>query len=315
MVNEKIAENITVNALNDPKDWLSIEEAKRRYPKLKMFFGEKYGDTVRVVEIDPKFSVELCGGTHVKNTREIGLFKIISEGSVASGVRRIEAVTGDGLKLHIQKQIEKVGQMDEQIHKLIEEKEELEKQLGNVLVETPSRPTLGSVSLSGEIATGYDIAQIEKALFEREQTFEQITKLTHDLKKELSKQRVKDASSNIEELVNGAKEVNGFKIVAAKIVVSNADELKNIGDTLRSKLGSGVGVLASVIDEKVSLVCVVTDDLIKEKKLQAGKIVGEIAKKLGGGGGGRPHLATAGGKDVEKLDEVLKDVTNFIHHG
>ncbi|MBI5216259.1 MAG: alanine--tRNA ligase [Ignavibacteriae bacterium] len=315
IVNEKIAENITVNALNDPKDWLSIEEAKRRYPKLKMFFGEKYGDTVRVVEIDPKFSVELCGGTHVKNTREIGLFKIISEGSVASGVRRVEAVTGDGLKQHIQKQIEKVGQMDEQISKLIEEKEELEKQLGNARVETASRPTLGTVSLSTESPTAKDIELVEHAIKVREHTIEQVTKSTHDLKKELSKQRVKEASSNIDALVSGGSEVAGFKVVAAKIEVSTADELKNIGDTLRSKLGSGVGVLASVIDEKVSLVCVVTDDLIKEKKLQAGKIVGEIAKKLGGGGGGRPHLATAGGKDVGKLDEVLKDVANFIHHG
>ncbi|MBI3189097.1 MAG: alanine--tRNA ligase, partial [Ignavibacteriales bacterium] len=121
-----------------------------------------------------------------------------------------------------------------------------------------------------------------------------------------------DASSSIDDLVKDAKEVNGFKVVAAKIEVSNADELKNIGDTLRSKLGSGVGVLASVIDDKVSLVCVVTDDLIKEKKLQAGKIVGDIAKKLGGGGGGRPHLATAGGKDVEKLDEVLKSVFDIV---
>ena len=90
------------------------------------------------------------------------------------------------------------------------------------------------------------------------------------------------------------------------------DELKNLGDALRSKLSSGVGVLGAVVDEKVALVCVVTDDLIKEKKLQAGKIVGEIAKRVGGGGGGRPHLATAGGKDIDKLDEALRQTSAIV---
>ncbi|MBI3003941.1 MAG: hypothetical protein HYY49_00820, partial [Ignavibacteriales bacterium] len=95
MVNAKISEAIQVQALNDPKGWVSIEEAKKRWSNVKMFFGDKYGDKVRVVEIDPKFSVELCGGTHVKSTNEIGYFKFRTEGSVASGVRRIEAVTHD----------------------------------------------------------------------------------------------------------------------------------------------------------------------------------------------------------------------------
>ena len=320
IVNEKIAENISVNALNDPKEWLSIEEAKKRYPKLKMFFGEKYGDTVRVVEIDPKFSVELCGGTHVKNTKDIGIFKIISEGSVASGVRRIEAVTGEGLQKHIRQQIEKVGQLDEQIAKLIEEKESLEKQLGLPIgkgeekrkgEETSPlrRLSLGDI---GRQITAKDISAVEHALQEREQAIEQVTKSTHDLKKELSKNSLKEASSGIESLIANAVDVNGIKVVASKIEVANADQLKDLGDTLRTKLGSGVGVLVSIVDEKVALVCVVTDDLIKEKKLQAGKIVGELAKKVGGGGGGRPHLATAGGKDVEKVDEMLVSVNGII---
>ena len=107
IVNEKISDDITVVALNDPKEWITIEQAKAKYPKVKMFFGDKYGDHVRIVEIDPDFSVELCGGTHVKHTNEIGLFKIISESSVASGIRRIEAVTGDGLKNYIDNESKK----------------------------------------------------------------------------------------------------------------------------------------------------------------------------------------------------------------
>src|SRR5579862_3996191 len=130
MVNEKIAGHVTVNALNDPKEWLSIEEAKKQYPNVKMFFGDKYGDRVRVVEIDPQFSVELCGGTHVENTKEIGLFKIISESSVASGIRRIEAVTGEGLGKYIEQKIAKIGELDEHLAKLNEEKAGLEKELG-----------------------------------------------------------------------------------------------------------------------------------------------------------------------------------------
>ncbi|MBI4809848.1 MAG: alanine--tRNA ligase, partial [Ignavibacteriales bacterium] len=116
----------------------------------------------------------------------------------------------------------------------------------------------------------------------------------------------------IETLVANSQVIDGIKVVSEKVDVQSVDELQRLGDTLRLKLVSGVGVLAAVINEKVSLVCVVTDDLIKTKKLQAGKIVGEIAKLVGGGGGGRPHLATAGGKDVAKLDEALKEVVTIV---
>jgi alanyl-tRNA synthetase len=153
---------------------------------------------------------------------------------------------------------------------------------------------------------------LETILGKRDQAIESETKKILDLKKELSKTRVKQASSGIESLVESGVSVNGFKVVSAKIEVGDMEELKSLGDSLRSKLSSGVGVLGAVVDEKVVLVCVVTDDLIKEKKLQAGKIVGELAKRVGGGGGGRPHLATAGGKDVAKLDDVLKETPSII---
>lgn len=312
MVNEKIADKIAVEAENNPDKWMTIDEAKRRYPNVKMFFGDKYGDRVRVVVIDPKFSVELCGGTHVKNTRDIGLFKIISESSIASGIRRIEAVTGDGLQKYIRERLAEIGKMDEHIAQLVVEKEKLEKELGHHEQVKPSpRPSLSVVQLPTTIdAKSIELlAQKER---EREKGIEEISKETANLKKELSKHRVHQAASSIDQLLTTAVSLNGFKVISAKIDAQTMDELKSIGDTLRAKLGSGVGVLACVVDNKVALVCVVTDDLIKTKNLQAGKIVGEVAKGVGGSGGGRPHLATAGGKDVAKLDDTLKQVPSII---
>jgi alanyl-tRNA synthetase len=130
--------------------------------------------------------------------------------------------------------------------------------------------------------------------------------------KELGKYNLKSASSDIEALILKATAVNGFKLVTSKVTAADMETLKSIGDTLRSKIGSGVGLLASIIDDKVALVCVVSDDLIKTKNMQAGKIVGAVAKIIGGGGGGKPHLATAGGKDVAKLDEALRSVAAVV---
>lgn len=307
MVNAKIAEDIGVFTEVD----MPIEKAKK-IPNVKMFFGEKYGDIVRVVFIDENYSVEFCGGTHVKNTNDIGLFKIISESSIASGVRRIEAVTGEGVQKYIDDQLLKAKHLGDQIAKFIEEKEILERELNKYAgkSEISQRPSLGTISLPSNQSESIQL--LEKELTKREQIAEQVSKQTLDIKKELSKYKVKEASSGIESLIAGARSVNGFKIVASRIEAATMDELKSIGDTLRSKLGSGVGVLASIIEDKVALVCVVTDDLIKNKNLQAGKIVGEMAKQVGGGGGGKPHLATAGGKDIAKLDETLQNTTAVV---
>ncbi len=313
MVNEKIVESILVEAENDPTRWMTIDEAKTRYPNVKMFFGEKYGKRVRVVVIDPNFSVELCGGTHVKNTGDIGLFKIITESGIASGVRRIEAVTGDGLGEYIRKRLQKAGELDERIARLVDEKEDLERQLGRGKSGgSRDRPSPGRLPvLAGQIDAGA-IASVETALGERETALEKITKDTHELKKQMSEVRIKNAASSLERLIASGVSVNGFIVVSARIDAGDLEELKRLGDELRSRLSSGVGVLGAVVDEKVALVCVVTDDLVKGKKLQAGRIVGELAKRLGGGGGGRPHLATAGGKDISKLDDTLKQAPNII---
>ncbi len=312
IVNEKISQSIAVNALNDPKEWLTIDEAKKKYPKIKMFFDDKYGDKVRVVEIDPQFSVELCGGTHVKNTKDIGLFKIISESSIASGIRRIEAVTGDGLRKYIDDQRQKIGELDDQLEKLLEEKSRLEKELGlsSGSPEKVSRAITLTITSNNISRESVDAA--EQMLRGRQKTIENETKRVLDLKKELSKARVKQVSSGMEGLISQGVAVNGFKVVSAKVIVGDAEELRSLGDSLRLKLSSGVGVLGAVVDEKVALVCVVTDDLVKDKKLAAGKIVGELAKRVGGGGGGRPHLATAGGKDVGKLDEALNETLSIV---
>jgi alanyl-tRNA synthetase len=232
---------------------ISFDTARRM--NALMFFGDKYGDFVNVIEVEG-FSKEFCGGTHVGNTADIGLFKIISEGSVASGTRRIEAVTGMGVSRHIDSLIEKIG-------------------------ERNARET------------------------------ELLDRIKH-LEKELTKKALENADSEIDTLVHKALSVDGLRVVASRIEAESGDQLKNLGDKLREKIGSGVGVLAAVLDEKVSLVCVVTDDLIKQRGLKAGSIVGVLAKRLGGGGGGRPHLATAGGREVGKLDAALADIAAII---
>ncbi|MBM4167015.1 MAG: alanine--tRNA ligase [Ignavibacteria bacterium] len=260
IVNEKIRENISLQHHRN----IPFDDAKKM--GALMFFGDKYGDNVNVVQFGD-FSLEFCGGTHVKATGEIGYFKLLSETSISSGVRRIEAITGTTVddfvrdRMNILERSKELLNVDyhfvaEKISQLIEEKKKLEK--------------------------------------------------------ELSKYRLLSAGTMLDTFVKNATLHNGIAIIAEKVTVSDSEEIKNLGDMLREKMKNGVGVLASVIDEKVSLVCVVTDDVIKEKKLQAGKIVGELAKQLGGGGGGKPHLATAGGKDVAKLDGVLKSFKKFV---
>ncbi|MGH2575261.1 MAG: DHHA1 domain-containing protein, partial [Ignavibacteria bacterium] len=132
--------------------------------------------------------------------------------------------------------------------------------------------------------------------------------------KQLARQKVKKAAESIDELIKKGVQFNGLKIVTSEFDVDNMDELKEIGDVLRSKITSGVGLLYSIIDNKINLVAVVSDNLIKEKGLNAGKIANDIAKILGGGGGGRPHLATAGGKDIKKLNEALSKVGQIIQN-
>lgn len=313
LVNEKIADKVAVNALNDPDEWLTIEEAKHRYPNVKMFFGDKYGDRVRIVEIDPKFSVELCGGTHVGNTDEIGLFKIIAESGIASGVRRVEAVTGDGLGQYIDEQVRRIGSLDDHLAALREEKETLERLLGRQPAErNRTRESLGAIPVGGVPRTREGLDSLEALIRTREETQDTLAGETAALKKEASVERVRNATSSLDALLSLATEVDGVTVVSGRVEADSIDELKRMADALRERLGSGVGLLGSVIEEKVSLVCVVTDDLIAKRALRAGPIIQASAKIVGGGGGGKPHLATAGGRDVAKLDDALSSAAQTV---
>ena len=249
LVNEQLRRNLPIHHHRD----ISFEEAKKM--GALMFFGDKYGDKVNVVQFGD-FTMEFCGGTHVKNSSEIGLFKIISEASIASGVRRIEAVTGAGVEKYIQSQLEHMKQFSHRIDELLDTKKKLEREISDL--------------------------------------------------------KLKDSLGQLDHILSLHSTAKGIKIYKGKVQADNMDELKSFGDELRNKMGSGVGVLISQIEDKVGIVAVVSDDLIKEKKLSAGKIVGELAKLVGGGGGGRPHLATAGGKDVSGITAAIGKVEKIV---
>jgi alanyl-tRNA synthetase len=227
-------------------------------------FGEKYADQVRVLTIND-FSKELCGGTHVRRTGDIGLFKIVSEGSVAAGTRRIEAVTGEGV-------LKQLRQADETL-----------------------------ALLAGSLhAKPQELLPAVEKLAESEKR----------LRKELEAQQMKRAASQASDLAKEAREVKGVRVVAARVEVTDRSAMRQMVDDLRAKLQSGVIVLGSVADGKVSLIAAVTKDLTSQ--LDAGKIVKQAAAYVEGSGGGRKDLAEAGGKNPARLDESLQAVHAII---
>lgn len=310
MVNEKIKESITVE-----DEILQFDEA-RKISNVKMFFGEKYGDRVRVVFIDEKFSVEFCGGTHVPRTDDIGLFKIVYESSIASGVRRIEAVTGDGIKRYIKEQLKHAEELETDITKKFEEIAALQEELAQYTQEKQpqqTRPSLGDIDTSiVDSITQMNIQKAESMVRDRQSIDDELSQAVRDLRKQLTKHKSRATIQHIDNYLEQAVSLNGFKLLTLQLEVNSMDEMKTIGDSVRAKIGSGIGLLGAVVNNKVQLLCVVTDDLIKERKLQAGKIVGEVAKLVDGGGGGRPHLATAGGRNPEKLPKALQEVRKIV---
>jgi alanyl-tRNA synthetase len=259
VVNRSIWRNCPVTCAQ-----VRFEEAKKL--GAMALFGEKYEDIVRMVEVEG-FSRELCGGTHVNATGEIGLFKIVSETAVAAGMRRIEAVTGEGA------------------YQLVKKQKELLDDLALVLKTS------------------------EENLRERVET---LVKTSKQLEKKVKEAQKESAKSRIEKLAESAVQVDGISVIAHQMEAETRDGLLELADTIREKLKVTVGVLAAVMDEKIAFVAVVTDDLIKSKGIKAGQVVKEISKLAGGTGGGKPHLAQGGGKDLAKLKKALDGLPEIV---
>jgi len=255
-VNARIRENAEVQATE-----MAFDDAVAA--GALAFFGDKYGDEVRVLQMG-EFSVELCGGTHVSRTGDIGLFKISAESAVGAGVRRIEAVTG-------RVALDQVRAREEEIRRL------------SALLKTDERE-LGP--------------RIEKLLAQQK-----------ELERKVESAEAKLASGASRNLMDDVREVSGVSVLVQR-VDGGAKVLRGLADQLRDKLGSGVVVLGGVDGKKVVLLAAVTADLTD--RIQAGTIIREIAPIVGGGGGGRPDFAQAGGKDPAKLDEALSRVPEIL---
>ncbi|WP_243005072.1 alanine--tRNA ligase [Hungatella effluvii] len=254
LVNEKIKE-----ALHVKTEVMSLDEAKKS--GAMALFGEKYGDNVRVVKMGD-FSTELCGGTHISNTGVIGSFKILSETGIAAGVRRIEALTGDGLMKYYQ-------DAETELH-----------EAAKAAKATPQTLT----------------AKIEAMLEE--------IKALHSENEKLKSRLAKDSLGDVMDQV---KEIGGVKVLATKVTDVDMNGLRNLGDQLKDKLGEGVIVLASVMDGKVNLMATATEEAQK-KGAHAGNLIKAVAGLVGGGGGGRPNMAQAGGKNPAGVDACLEEV-------
>ncbi|MFX0559073.1 alanine--tRNA ligase [Tepidibacillus infernus] len=257
-VNQQIWANQGVNVMIKP-----IQEAKEM--GAMALFGEKYGEVVRVVQVGD-YSLELCGGCHVNNSAEIGLFKIISESSIGAGIRRIEAVTGKYAYEYLNGQLATL--------------KSLAKELKSTLSDVPQK------------VEGLQL------------TIKELQKENESLKAKLSHIEAKNLADRLEN-------IDGIQLLRVNVWPMDMKSLRNLLDDLRTKIVSGILVLASVQDDKVNLVGSISDDLVK-KGFHAGQLIKELASIVGGGGGGRPDMAQAGGKDPEKLQEALNYVTEYI---
>jgi len=279
LANREVLRNDRVEVIED----VPIDQAINEY-KAMALFGEKYGDRVRVIRIGD-FSTELCGGTHTAATGEIGLIKVLKEGSVSSGVRRLEAVTGEGSLKHFRKDHQLEEAALPYLHSDVYKNELQRKDRGG-----------GKVSHGQYVQRQSLASALREAFMQRDHEIKQ-------LRKELAQAREKNAGSMVSSAVDDVRDVKGVKVLAHRADNLERPQLRTLIDNLRNKLGSGVVVLGSVQDGKVALIVGVTKDLTS--RVQAGKIIAEVAKKVGGSGGGRPDMAEAGGKDPAALDSAL----------
>jgi alanyl-tRNA synthetase len=232
-------------------------------------FGEKYGDRVRVIRVGyegDEFSQELCGGTHVEGTGQIGLFRILSESSVAAGVRRIEAVTGTEAQRLAQSRL-------------------------NVLDEAAAY-----LGCSPEQVGRRALALLD----DLQQARKEIDRLNREL-----------AKHSFASILDQARMVEGVSVLATRVEAPNVETLREMCDWFRERMGSGVVVLGTVISGRPSLVASVTSDLT-QRGLHAGRLIQEVASTVGGGGGGRPTMAHAGGRDADRLPAALARVPDLV---
>jgi alanyl-tRNA synthetase len=260
IANEKIRQNLPVNDEEVPYKKAIAEGAIA-------LFDEKYGDVVRVLKIgEPPISTELCGGTHVASTGEIGFFHIVSESSIGAGLRRIEAVTGRGAEAFVKKRFASLENIARSLHALPDEVEEKVS------------------STAGE----FELERRHRLALERE-----LARLRAD------------------SLLTQVEEIKGIKVLIARVPSTRLEIMREMADFIRDRLKSVIVVLGTVYEDKPAFLAAVTPDLVA-KGYDAGKIVREVAKVTGGGGGGKPNLAQAGGKDKSKLDEALRLAKTLI---
>ncbi len=257
LVNQQIMQNHRVS-----KELMSMDQAMEK--GALALFGEKYGDEVRVVSMG-EFSTELCGGTHVQRTGDIGLFKLLAESGIASGVRRVEAVTGQGALAYVARE------------------EAVLREVADLLKSNPDNLT-------------------DKA--------RQLVETNRRLEKELAQLKVRLASASGNDIADGAVDVSGVKLLVRHVQGFNSKTLRDTVDQIKNRLGTGVIVLANTEDDKVSLVAGVTKDLTD--RIKAGDLVNEVARQVGGKGGGRADMAMAGGNNTSALPQALESVKPWL---
>ena len=298
LINKEVLRNQRVEVIEN----VPIDIAVNEYHAMALF-GEKYGDRVRVIKIGD-FSTELCGGTHTGATGEIGLIKILKEGSVSSGVRRVEAVTGEGSLRHFRKDHELENVVSRFVVPTLAQKTRKDGAPSSGHMATLKYPINAETTERPTSEEEYSPAEALKAELEKKDA--EIKRLA----RELDQARMKSASSSVASAGDRIKEVRGVKVLAHRVDNLERAQMRTLVDQLRDKIGSGVVVLGSATNGNVSLIVGVTKDLTS--RIQAGKVIGPVAQIVGGKGGGRLDLAEAGGKDPGALDAALGEAYGVV---
>ena len=259
IVNHKIRENISIEIFND----IAIEEAKDM--GAMALFGEKYGDKVRVIQFDENFSTELCGGTHVSSTGQIGLFKIISEGAIASGVRRIEAITANQAEFYYREKEQSLSQISE-------------------MLKHPKNIELAVQKLIDE---------------------------NHKLSKLINGFKQEKVASLKSDLIKDVKQISDINLISKKVDL-DMGEIRDLSFSINKEVKNMVLLLACEKDGKANLSLMISENLVKEKELDASKMIRTIAKEIRGGGGGQAHFATAGGANPSGIENALELITSLL---